>query len=281
MRKKISFIGVGNMASAIIAGITSQNNPSPYLMSDIILYDRSPEKTVEYQRLGASIASSERAAAEMGDCVFLCVKPQNFSEVLPCFADIPDIESKLFVTIAAGISMQTVADATHGAAVVRVLPNTPILVGMGVSAVCATSNVSDEDYNFVCNIFASSGSVLAVDESQMNRIIGVTSSSPAYVFAFVKAIFEGAAAQGLIKSPENPDGIDQKQMTDSICDMIIGSAQLMKTSDMTPDEQISRVASKGGTTEQALLELERYSFSEGVVSAMKKCTQRADELGNK
>ena len=281
MRKKISFIGVGNMASAIIAGITSQNNPSPLLMSDIIIYDKSLEKIVEYQKRGASVASSEAEAAEMADCVFLCVKPQNFFDILPCFNDVSNVESKLFVTIAAGISMQTVSDATRGAAVIRALPNTPIFVGKGVSAVCATSNVSDEDFNFVCNIFASSSSVLVVDESQMNRIIGVTSSSPAYVFAFIKAIFEGAEAQGLVKSPENPDGIDERLILNSICDMIIGSAELLRTSDMTPDEQISRVASKGGTTEQALLELERYGFNEGIVSAMRKCTKRADELGNK
>ena len=281
MRQKISFIGVGNMASAIIAGITSQSNPYRIPMSAIILYDKSPEKTVEYQKLGARIALSEAQAAEMGDCVFLCVKPQNFPEVLPCFNNISRVDSKLFVTIAAGISMKTVSDATHGAAVVRVLPNTPIFVGRGVSAICATQNVSDEDFNFICNIFESSGSVLAVDESQMNRIIGVTSSSPAYVFAFIRAIYEGAVAQGLVKSPETPEGIDEKLILNSICDMIIGSAELMKTSDMTPNEQIKRVASKGGTTEQALLELERYSFEEGIISAMKKCTQRADELGNK
>ncbi len=269
------------MASAIIAGITSQNNPSPLLMSDIILYDKSPEKTVEYQKLGASVASSESEAAELADCVFLCVKPQNFCEVLPCFSGVLGIENKLFVTIAAGISMQAVSDATCGAAVIRVLPNTPIFVGKGVSAVCATPNVSDDDFKFVCNIFASSGSVLAVDEAQMNRIIGVTSSSPAYVFAFIKAIYEGAVAQGLVKSPDNPDGIDERLILNSICDMIIGSAELMKTSDMTPDEQIKRVASKGGTTEQALLELGRCEFEEGIVSAMKKCTKRADELGNK
>ena len=269
------------MASAIIAGITSQSNPSPLLMSDIILYDKSPEKTLEYQSRGASVALSEAQAAEMADCVFLCVKPQNFPEVLSCFNDVPNVEHKLFVTIAAGISMQTVSDATCGAAVVRVLPNTPIFVGMGVSAVCATQNVSEEDFNFVCNIFASSSSVIAVDESQMNRIISVTSSSPAYVFAFIKAIFEGAVEQGLVKSPENPDGIDERLILNSICDMIIGSAELMKSSDMTPDDQISRVASKGGTTEQALLELERYGFEEGIISAMKKCTKRADELGNK
>lgn len=269
------------MASAIIAGITSENNPSAIPMSDIILYDKCLEKTVEYQRQGATLVSSVAEAAELADCVFLCVKPQNFPEVLPCFDDVTHVENKLFVTIAAGISMQTVSDATHGACVVRVLPNTPIFVGKGVSALCATENVSSEDFDFVCNIFASSGSVLCIDESQMNRIIGVTSSSPAYVFAFIKAIFEGAVEQGLVKCPENPDGIDPKYILDSICDTLIGAAELMKVSDITPDEQISRVASKGGTTEQALLELERYNFQEAVVSAMKKCTKRADELGRK
>ncbi len=269
------------MASAIIAGITSENNPSAIPMSDIILYDKCLEKTAEYQRLGAGLASSVEQAVELSDCIFLCVKPQNFSEVLPSLDGVPNVESKLFVTIAAGISMQTVSDATRGACVVRVLPNTPIFVGKGVSAICSTENVSSDDLDFIRNIFASSGSVLFIDEAQMNRIIGVTSSSPAYVFAFIKAMLEGASDQGLVKSPENPDGIDERLILNSICDTIIGAAELMKASDIAPDEQISRVASKGGTTERALTELERYNFREGVVSAMKQCTKRADELGNK
>ena len=281
MRKKISFIGVGNMASAIIAGITSKNNPSAIPMSNIILYDKCPEKMAEYQMLGAMPAASVEQAVELADCIFLCVKPQNFSEVLPSLDCVENTESKLFVTIAAGISMQTVSDATHGARVVRVLPNTPIFVGKGVSAICATENVSLDDLDFVRNIFTSSGSVLDIDEAQMNRIIGVTSSSPAYVFAFIKAMLEGASEQGLVKSHENPDGIDERLILNSICDTIIGAAELMKASDISPEEQISRVASKGGTTERALSELDEYNFREGIVSAMKKCTQRADELGKK
>lgn len=281
MRKKIAFIGVGNMASAIISGITSECNPTPISMSDIILYDKFADKVFEYQQRGATVAKSEAQAADAADCVFLCVKPQNFPDVLPCLAGVNNIESKLFVTIAAGISMQTVEDATCGAPVVRVLPNTPIFIGQAVSAICKTDKVCDEDLDFVCNIFNSSGSVLPIDESQMNRIIGVTSSSPAYVFLFIKSIIEGATAQGLVKSEENPDGIDVKLITESICNMIIGSAELVKASDKTLDEQISTVASKGGTTERALLELAAYNFSEGIVSAMKKCTDRADELGKK
>lgn len=274
MRKKIAFIGVGNMAGAIISGVTSENNPSAIPMSDIILYDKFTDKTAVYESKGAFVASSEIQAVEMADCVFLCVKPQNFPEILPSFSGIEGVSDKLFVTIAAGIQMNTVSLATCGAPVVRVLPNTPIFIGMGVSAVCKTNNVSPSDYDFVCKIFESSSSVLHIDESQMNRIIGVTSSSPAYVFLFIKSILEGAKAQGLIS-----DGISEQDMLHSICDMIIGSATLAKVSDKTIDEQISTVASKGGTTERALLELEKYNFAEGIISAMIKCTNRADELG--
>lgn len=277
MRNKIAFIGVGNMASAIISGITSKNNPCALPMSDIVLYDKFSEKTTQYQNMGATIALSERDAVEKADCVFLCVKPQNFFEILPCFGGIHGISDKLFVTIAAGIPMKTVEDATCGAAVVRALPNTPIFIGKGVCAVCKTQNVSDSDLEFICNIFSASGSVIQIAEEQMNRIIGVTSSSPAYIFLFVKSMLEGAREQGLL----GDGGIDEQILITSICDMIIGSAELMKAGGVSPDEQIKRVASKGGTTERALLELEQYNFTDGIVSAMKKCTERADELGGK
>ena len=279
--RKIAFIGVGNMASAIISGITSEKNPTPVSMSDIILYDKLADKVSEYQKKGAFVAQSEYQAADMADCVFLCVKPQNFPEVLPRFENVKSVQNKLFVTIAAGITMQTVADATCGAPVVRVLPNTPIFIGRGVSAICKTQNVSDEDFSFICNIFSSSGSVLPIDESQMNRIISVTSSSPAYVFLFIKSILEGAASQGLVRSDDNPDGIDKENIINSICDTLIGAAELVKASNKTLDDQISTVASKGGTTERAIAELNARGFSEGVVSAMQKCTDRADELGRK
>ena len=105
----------------------------------------------------------------------------------------------------------------------------------------------------------------------MNRIIGVTSSSPAYVFKFIDAICKGAASQGL----------DEKDLLNAVCDMVIGSALLLKSSSDTPSALISKVASKGGTTEQALLKLDEGGFDKAIENAMKACTLRADELGKK
>jgi pyrroline-5-carboxylate reductase len=108
----------------------------------------------------------------------------------------------------------------------------------------------------------------------MNRIISVTGSSPAYVFLMIKAMYDGAISQGLIDG-----GLTEKDLIDSICDTIIGAATLMKMGNKTPEEQIATVASKGGTTERAIAELLNYDFCAGIVSAMQKCTDRADELG--
>jgi pyrroline-5-carboxylate reductase len=102
-------------------------------------------------------------------------------------------------------------------------------------------------------------------------MIGVTSSSPAYVFRFIDAIYQGALQQGV------PD----RELLSAICDVVIGSALLLKGSEDTPEELISKVASKGGTTEKALEKLTEYQFDNAIFSAMLACTQRAEELGQK
>ena len=127
-------------------------------------------------------------------------------------------------------------------------------------------------------MFALSGRVIKIDESEMNRIICVTGSSPAYVFMMIRAMYDGACEQGLLLD-EDGRGVSQQELLESICDTIIGAAELMKSENKTPNEQISTVASKGGTTERAISELERYNFDEAIISAMRKCTARADELG--
>lgn len=278
MRKKLAFIGVGNMASAILAGITSRN-AEPIDWSDIILFDRQKDKNEKYIELGATSADSIEEAVRLADCVLLCVKPQNFCEVLPLISTVQGVEKKLFITIAAGISSDTVTKATNNAAVVRVMPNTPMLIGKGVSALSRNAYVSDCDFEFACNIFASAGSVIAISEDEMNRIICVTGSSPAYVFMMIKAMYDGAVSQSLLKTEQN-SGLTEKELTNAICDTIIGAATLLKTSDKSPEELIAAVCSKGGTTERAVAELERYKFYEAFTSAMQKCTDRADELGS-
>ncbi len=261
--KKIGFIGVGNMASAIIRGITAAGYPA----SNIYLYDIFSPKTEELAQGGANVLASESEIYQMCDCIVLAVKPQSYPEVLTALAD-SDIEAKLVISIAAGITTDTVSSALGGAPVVRALPNTPILVGQGVTAMCRNTAVSDPDFEFAKNVFAAAGSVTVIDESEMNRIICVTSSSPAYVFKFIKAILDGAEAQGL----------DKAALLSSVCTMVEGSARLLASSDKTPEELIAMVCSKGGTTERAVAELDNFKFSEGIVSAMQKCTDRADEL---
>ena len=263
--RKIAFIGVGNMAGAIIGGmLRSGAVDHPHL----ILSDRFPEKCAGYVAQGAVMAATPAEAADSADCVVLSVKPQNFAEILPELAEVPGIQSKLIITIAAGIPSETVHTALHGAPVVRVLPNTPMLIGQGVSVVCRADDVAAEDFEFVCRIFEASGSVQVIDEADMNRIISVTSSSPAYVFAFINAIREGAIAQGL----------DGDGMLDSICDVVIGSAALLKSGSLTPEEQIKVVTSKGGTTERAMNILRERDMTAMVVDAMKACTARAEEM---
>lgn len=276
MRNTIAFIGVGNMANAIINGITKREvNPFPF--SDLILFDKFPPQLERFMGTGAKIASDITDAVNNADCVVLSVKPQNFPEVLSEISSISGISEKLFITIAAGIEISTVKKYVGSAPVIRVLPNLPMVEGYGVSAICKEQSVSDLDFGFVTDIFEASGRVIKIEESEMNRIISVTSSSPAYVFMLVDAMLGGAKSQGLV------DGfggkISEKEMLSAICDTIIGACELMKASDVDAKTLISRVASKGGTTERAISELENYSFRDGVISAMQKCTDRADELG--
>ena len=277
MRNKIAFIGVGNMSNAIIYGITTRKvDPIPY--HQLVLCNRNLLKIQHFENLGAYITNSVTDAVNMADYIFLAVKPQNFPEILNEISHVNNVDSKVFISIAAGIKTGTISKIIASDKIIRALPNTPMTVGMGVSAICRKNEVSDNDYDFVTNLFAASGKVIKITEDEMNRIICVTSSSPAYVFKFIEAMLDGASIQGLTQA--NGGNISQKNILNAICDTIIGSCELMKASSCSPHELISQVASKGGTTEQALLELDTYKFSDGIISAMQKCTNRANELGD-
>lgn len=267
MSRKIGFIGVGNMAGAIIGGMTAENGSLSF--SDLILYDCLPDKCDGFAARGALVVDSEIAVAEAADVVVLSIKPQGFPELLEKLSRSACIRDKIIVSIAAGISVQTIAQALDNPRVIRVLPNTPMLIGQGVSVICRSDTVDRDDFDFVASMFEASGRVVLIDELEMNRIISVTSSAPAYVFAFIKAICDGATAQGLAG----------EELLPAVCDMVIGSAALMKAGGKTPEEQISMVTSKGGTTERAMAVLYERDLEGIIMDAMKACTARADELG--
>lgn len=267
MQKKLAIIGIGNMAKAIVGGVVHSNIP----ISEIIVYDKNPSQydSLPKELFEFSYASCVSEAIQNADCVLIAVKPQNYSNVLDEMKTVSDHASKLYVSIGAGITVESVSERLSGARVVRVLPNLPMVIGQGVSLVCRNPQILPADFEFVCDVFRSAGNVLVIAESEMNRMIGVTSSSPAYVFQFIDSIYQGALAQGL----------SDHDLLNAICDVVIGSAHLLKQSCESPKELIARVASKGGTTEKALEKLCEYRLEDTIREAMKACTDRAIELG--
>lgn len=271
MKKRYSFIGAGNMAGAIISGITKKDGENRVDDADICIYDVNKAQYDKYNGRKFCFAESISEAVDFADYIVLAVKPQNYREVLGKIAeDKNGYENKTFISIAAGISTTLVCGILgEKTKVVRTMPNTPLLIGKGVTALCRNAFVADDDFDKIKAVFDSMGMTMILDEKDMNKIISVTSTSPAYVFLLIKAMCDGARAQGL----------DYDELVESVCKTVIGSATLLMNSDKTPEELVSMVASKGGTTEQALLQLEKYSFEEGIAEAMKKCTDRADVLG--
>ena len=200
MNCKLAVIGVGNMAKAIISGIEAQGLP----ISEILLCDKNLDQLKSLPSNGSipfrSVATIADAVAE-SDCILLSVKPQNFPEVLQEISSVNGHEKKLYVSIAAGIAVNDIRSALGGASVIRVLPNVPMVIGQGVSLICKNEDADSADFDFVCSIFKCAGSIVLIQEEEMNRMIGVTSSSPAYVFRFIDAISQMIPTRSSSESP--------------------------------------------------------------------------------
>ena len=265
--KRTGFIGAGNMATAIINGILTNNAKSA---EDISVFDLDAAKLELMKAKGVDTVTSCRELAEKSDVVVLAVKPQNYDEVL---ADIRDSvkDSTVIVTIAAGISIEYVRRGLgRNCPAVRVMPNTPLLLGKGASAVCRSENISDEDLEEVKKMFALSGDVVILPESKMNAVIAVNGSSPAYIYLFAKAMLDYAVSVG----------IDKDAAMSLICKTFEGSAEMLRSSGDTPEVLIEKVSSKGGTTIEALKVLNERGVPQAISDAMAACTKRAEELGS-
>ena len=265
--KKIAFIGVGNMASAIINGILNSDTLG-IKGSDLVLFDRFPAQYDKLGDIGAAKAESVADAAKSAEYIFLSIKPQNIGEVLGELDGV-SLENKTFISICAGISTDIICNKLgRRVPVVRVMPNTPLQIGLGVSALARNELVSDVDYDFACSIFAAAGMVMRLDESQMNTVICVNGSSPAYFYYFIDAMVKSAKAQGL----------ECDNIVEAVCNTIIGSAQMLINSGKTPEELIRAVTSPKGTTERAMNVLYDENVADTIDRAMRACTERAEEM---
>jgi pyrroline-5-carboxylate reductase len=263
--RTIGFIGVGNMGSAILKGVAGSK-----LKDSVKLYGYNPtaSKVEALASYGVNKCDSEQEVAQLSQYLFLAIKPQKFEEVLPRIAD-AITEKTVLISIAAGIDGEYIRSLTKPyAKVVLAMPNTPLLLGVGATALAKEDSVTEEEFSVVREIFGSCGMTAVVEPAQMKEIIAINGSSPAFIYLFAKGFLEYAEK---VKLPAE----SAKAL---FAQTLIGSAKMLTESGYSVEELIRQVSSPGGTTLAGLDRLYEGKLTEVVGNACDSCTKRAYEL---
>jgi pyrroline-5-carboxylate reductase len=259
MGKKIGFIGCGNMGTAMLAGMLSAGSVSP---QDVMISCRTQatleEKKAQY---GVETTTDNRAVAAFCDILFLAVKPQFYASVIEEIRDVFDAD-KLFVSIAPGKTIDWFYEQFGGARkVIRTMPNTPAMVGEGMTGICAGESVTEEELALVRRLFSGFSETEVIPEHLMDVVTAVSGSSPAYVFLFIEAMADAAVAGGMPRA----------QAYKFASQAVLGSAKMVLETGKHPGELKDMVCSPGGTTIQAVRVLEEKGMRSSVIEAMMKC----------
>lgn len=261
----ILFIGAGNMAEALIAGMLRQGLAEA---SSLLITDVSEERKAYMQAAyGVVAAPDNKTGAEKADLVVLAVKPQQLIDLLTELA--PVITSRhVVVSIAAGIPLTVLEQAFPEARVIRTMPNTPALVGKGITALCGGARTTEDDLTLTARLLSGTGEVVRVAESDMDAVTAISGSGPAYVFYLMEAMLAAATKLGL----------DETTARSLVLNTVEGAAQLAIQSSETPEMLRQRVTSKGGTTAAATNVLDENQVHDHMVRAIEAAAQRAKEL---
>ncbi len=262
----IGFIGLGNMAKAMIGGMLQKGLVGP---NEIIGTARTENTCMKIAgKYGIQTRSSNEAVAKESDIIVLAVKPQYLKVVIADIMDSVD-DSKIVVSIAAGKTINWLQkEFEKPVKLIRVMPNTPALVLEGCSAVCRNDLVGDDDYHFVKELLESFGKAYTVPETLMDVVVGVSGSSPAYVFLFIEAMAD-AAVEG---------GMPRKQAYEFAAQSVLGSAKMVLETGKHPGELKDMVCSPAGTTIEAVHVLENEGFRGAVMDAVKACIDKSRSL---
>ncbi|MFU0824502.1 pyrroline-5-carboxylate reductase [Clostridium sp.] len=268
MDKSIGFIGCGNMASAIIKGIVKSELISP---EKIIASNPSSGKLNKIkEETGILITNDNLEVAKFSKILFLSVKPNKYKDVIYEIKDSIS-DDVVIVTIAAGISIRNIEEYFgKDVKVVRTMPNTPALVGEGMSVLSPNELVTKNEMEEVENIFKCFGKIEVMEESYIDIVTSLTGSSPAYVYMFIEALADGAVLMGL------PRAKAYKMAAQAV----YGSAKMVLETGKHPGELKDEVCSPGGTTIEAVYSLEKDGLRGAVIEAMKKCTEKAKKMNS-
>ncbi|MFP4013156.1 MAG: pyrroline-5-carboxylate reductase [Chitinispirillaceae bacterium] len=264
---RIAVLGTGNMGRALIGGLCKAYGESVRISA----FDKSAEAL---EGLGKDVEIIEpgkwKEAQFIPDVVVLSVKPADMGSVLELLASSAQEFAYLTISVAAGISISFMTEKLGGAArVCRVMPNTPALVGEGMSAYALSSGCTDEDSQRVEYIFNACGRVINVNENLMNAVTGLSGSGPAFVYSFIEALAEGGVSAGL----------PYKTALEAAAQTVLGAARMVQSTGEHPSVLKSKVMSPGGTTAHGLLALERNAFRHAVEQAVLQASSRSAQLG--
>lgn len=263
---KIGFIGLGNMATAIIGGILSKNLVAS---QDILGSDGFEEVVLKAEKLfGITTVKDNCSVAQQSDILFVAVKPQVYAIVLE------EIKSSIkkdtiVISIAPGKTIAWLEEKLGGPMkIVRCMPNTPALVGEGCTGVCFHNLINDEEKKKVLEILESFGKGIVVAEHLMDTVVGISGSSPAYVFLFIEAMADAAVL----------DGMPRKQAYEFAAQAVLGSAKMVLETGRHPGDLKDMVCSPGGTTIEAVCVLEERGFRSAVIEAQRACVEKSKLL---
>jgi len=261
----IGFIGSGRMASALLEGVL---RAAIAPAEDIIITDKLPAAAQDLaRRTGVQARPSNADVAADAALLILCVKP---GDVPAALADAGDLSGKLLISIAAGVPLRRLREWAPGnPRLIRVMPNTPALIGQGAAAFAAADGATPEDLALAERIFGAVGAVVRVKEELLDAVTGLSGSGPAFVYTVVEALADGGVLMGL------PRDISLRLAAQTV----LGAAAMVLQTGLHPAQLRYQVTSPGGTTIAGLEALESAGLRSALIGAVRAATERSGELG--
>ncbi|MDP3231490.1 MAG: pyrroline-5-carboxylate reductase [Myxococcales bacterium] len=265
--QRITFLGAGNMANALIRGLIRSGEKA----SNITATVKREERKAELEKThGISVGFDNVAAARDADVVVLAVKPQAMDKVLTQIAPVIDAK-KLVISVAAGVPIAAIERRfTKGSRIVRSMPNTPALVGLGATAVSGGEHATPNDLELAKKLFDAVGTTWVLDESQLDAVTGLSGSGPAYIFLIIEALSDAGVKVGLSRH------VALKLAAQTV----YGSAKLLLETGEHPGTLKDQVTSPGGTAIAGLHTLEAGGLRTTLMNAVESATLRAKQLGD-
>lgn len=245
--RSIGFIGVGNMGGAIAKSILNKKDGA----DTIYVFDADDKKKDDFAGLGAVATDSAKELTKSSDIIFLGVKPDiaiNVLEDISCEIN----KDKTLISMVSATAIEKIEKVVGDIKIIRIMPNTPAMIGEGTTAVSYSKNTSKEDVDEAICILEMFGSTYVIEEDLMHCAIGISGSSPAYTYMYIKQLMNSAITRGL----------SEKTARDVAAHAVIGAAKMVLSSTESLDTLIDNVCSKGGTTIEAVNLLESNGFYE-------------------